>query len=301
MALTLTQFEIKTDKSLGHSTLPPSRHRDDPNFHYRNIGQEKLWVCDELYDNLVQTLGECLKPVSEKPSNSNNTNHHDNNKRIGSLELNNEEVEIICEALSPCYKKGHRNALILALSGLLRKTGTTFESALNVVQTLAKDDEEKRTRVATLEEAYKKDPRDVCGAKYFLKTIEGLVPNARDILHKISIIIGKGNRIQRLTRDIMKEYVFKTKKDNEDIYYYDSENGLYVSGGEPLIKELCELLDPEVTTHELQEIINHVKRRSYEDRSKFDTEIDLVNFRNCIVNIHTGEQCEHSPDRLFLT
>jgi len=36
------EFEIKTDNTLGHSTLPLSRHRADANFHYQSIGQNKL-------------------------------------------------------------------------------------------------------------------------------------------------------------------------------------------------------------------------------------------------------------------
>lgn len=41
------EFEIKTDKSL--STLPPSRHRKDPDFRYKNTGQNRLFVADKLY------------------------------------------------------------------------------------------------------------------------------------------------------------------------------------------------------------------------------------------------------------
>ena len=38
------EFEIKTDKSRGHCTLPPSRHRDDLNFVYKNYGQNKIMI-----------------------------------------------------------------------------------------------------------------------------------------------------------------------------------------------------------------------------------------------------------------
>ena len=33
------EFEIKTDKSLGHATLPPSTHRNDKTFRYSHIGR----------------------------------------------------------------------------------------------------------------------------------------------------------------------------------------------------------------------------------------------------------------------
>lgn len=56
------EFEIKTDKGSGHSTLPPSTHRSDPQFRYSHVGrQEKIAVLDELYDILIELVSECLK------------------------------------------------------------------------------------------------------------------------------------------------------------------------------------------------------------------------------------------------
>ncbi|MGC2575780.1 MAG: hypothetical protein WA364_30105, partial [Candidatus Nitrosopolaris sp.] len=44
------EFEIKTDKGSGHCTLPPSTHRDDPQFRYSHVGREdKIAVLDDLY------------------------------------------------------------------------------------------------------------------------------------------------------------------------------------------------------------------------------------------------------------
>ncbi|PWU80464.1 MAG: hypothetical protein DLM72_12080 [Candidatus Nitrosopolaris wilkensis] len=59
------EFEIKTDNTSGHSTLPPSRHRDDANFHYQSIGQETIAIQDGLYDGISKLLSDCLK--NKKP------------------------------------------------------------------------------------------------------------------------------------------------------------------------------------------------------------------------------------------
>jgi hypothetical protein len=40
------EFEIKSGKDSGHCTLPPSIHREDANFHYKNYGQQKLFVSE---------------------------------------------------------------------------------------------------------------------------------------------------------------------------------------------------------------------------------------------------------------
>jgi P4 family phage/plasmid primase-like protien len=294
------KFEIKTDKSSGHSTLPPSSHRDDPNFHYMNIGQEKLGVCDELYDKLVKTLGDCLKANSaeETGSGASRRSHHDHSSNNYS-EIDNENINIICKVLSPCYKKGHRNALVFALSGLIRKSGVSYESALNIIQTLAKDDEERKSRITTLEMAYKRDPAEVCGVRYFLQTFESLTPNANKILDEILGIIGKGiDPVQRLTSSIMNEYIFKTMTDTGEIYYYDGQK--YVPGGEWKINELAESMRPEIKTNQRQEIINHIKYRRGIHRSLFDADPDFLNLQNGLLNIRTGEFKEHSPEHFSL-
>jgi hypothetical protein len=55
------EFEIKTDKGSGHNTLPPSAHRNDPNFRYSHVGRrDKIAIVDELYDILTELLSEYL-------------------------------------------------------------------------------------------------------------------------------------------------------------------------------------------------------------------------------------------------
>lgn len=58
------EFETKGGKCSGHSTLPPSRHREDPSFIYKNYGVQKLFMNDDLYDQLRMTLADCLRPIS---------------------------------------------------------------------------------------------------------------------------------------------------------------------------------------------------------------------------------------------
>ena len=55
------EFEIKTDNSSGVATLPPSRHRDDLNFHYQSIGQNSIAISDDMYDGISKLLADCLK------------------------------------------------------------------------------------------------------------------------------------------------------------------------------------------------------------------------------------------------
>jgi len=289
------EFEIKAEKSC--STLPPSRHREDPDFQYRNTGQHKLFISDKLYDKLVEALRECLETKGNKRKKS-----YDNTG--AQTDLDDKEIQVISSVISPYYKKPRRHPLAFALSGLFHKSNVSKDSTIALMETLAKEDSEqdRRKAIATVEETYQQDPKVVAGSKYLLETLERVTGDhdiAKDILDKIFRIISKGDVIQRLTRNIMNEYVFVTMKDNEEDYYYNGK-GLYVLGGESLINELCELMCPQIKTHELNEVIGHIKRRTYVDRSKFDSNIDVLNLRNGLLDIQSKELQPHTPEYLSI-
>ena len=85
------EFEIKGDKSL--STLPPSSHREDPSFHYKNQGKDMIWISDEFYDRLINALRGCL--LETKRSESVPTYDHKSEQQV---ELNEAEIQIISAA-----------------------------------------------------------------------------------------------------------------------------------------------------------------------------------------------------------
>ena len=74
----------------------------------------------------------------------------------------------------------------------------------------------------------------ICWRPYLLPIDDSGI--AKGILDKIFRIIGKGDPIQWLTRAIMNEHIFKTMTDTEEIYCYDNEKGVYVTGQEWRIK-----------------------------------------------------------------
>jgi P4 family phage/plasmid primase-like protien len=301
------EFEIKTDKKRGHCTLPPSAHRDDVTFRYKNYGQDKIIVSDKLYDEIMKLLAECLKTESEgdnkkyfDPSRKSRIRHSGT-----PIELSDDGVHVILESISPYYKKGCRHNLAYSLSGLCHKYNVTQESATKLIEALAKDDEERKSRLASLDETYKKDPKAVSGSKCLLNILEyatgGENTIAKEILEKIFEIISNGkddDPVLWLTQEITKEFTFKTMKDNEQIYNYDNNKGLYVAGGEWLIKEYCEMMHAEITSHQVQEVINHIKRKTGVDRSQFDSNPDMLNLENGLLNINDKVLSPHSVDYL---
>jgi hypothetical protein len=75
-------------------------------------------------------------------------------------DLTEEDVPNIVVILKPYYQHGNRNDFTMYLSGLMRKEGISFNSALKVIESIAAYDEEKSDRIRTLEETYKKEDLD---------------------------------------------------------------------------------------------------------------------------------------------
>ena len=246
-------------------TLPPSRHRDNPDFHYQCIGQNTISIQDGIYGGILSVLADCLKTKDDKEKWSKKGNRFELKYRNNNtpVDFTDEEIQSICELLRPYYYKGckSRHDIVFGLCGLCHKNNITQESAYNLIEILAKDDEEKKSRLLVLDETYNKDPKDVSGSKQLLAVLEHATGEdriAKDIFQKIfSIITSKRDdqkidHVLQLTDQIMAEYPFKTTKDSEQIYYYDRDKGVYVEGGDWLIKEQCEILYPEIPTYKVQ-------------------------------------------------
>jgi hypothetical protein len=152
------EFEIKTDNSLGLITLPPSRHRDDPNFRYYCVGrQNRIIIDDTLYDRLLDLLkSECL--VTSDSSGNDNDSGKATKSDSGSMFkiLQDDKIHQIISYLRGSFQKGSRNDIVFGLSGLLFKNKISLPCARNLVSLLCDTthDEEKKARVDTLSNTY---------------------------------------------------------------------------------------------------------------------------------------------------
>ena len=312
-----TEFEIKTDISLGLITLPPSRHRDDSNVKYHLIGQNKIKVLDKMYDQLLKILADCLRSANNKLTGQNRSDHKKKNHQGegGGDNQDSEYVEFtlqtIANYLQPFYKKGHRNSIILGLAGLSHKRNLPKEYTTRIIDFLSVNDEERTNRFRTLDDTYNKESKLVSGYVYFLSVLENASGERRiavDMLRKILMSIdwlthqnSQIDCVTLLTQTLMKEFEFKTMNDTKELYYYDSNHGVYVSTGECTIEAQLELLYPEISTYKVQEVLQKIKRRTLTNRDDFDSDEKIINVENGLLNIHTGELKEHSPDFLSTT
>ena len=98
------------------------------------------------------------------------------------------------------------------------------------------------------------------------------------------------------TNFLIERYTFATMKDTDEIYHYDSDRGIYVKGGEVFIKKEFTAMHAYIPTHHVNEIINTIKSKTYIDRNEFDSNIEWLACKDCMVNLKTGEIKPHSPD-----
>jgi putative DNA primase/helicase len=104
------------------------------------------------------------------------------------------------------------------------------------------------------------------------------------------------DKIIESTNYLADRYNFATLKDTDEIYYYDSNRGIYLKGGEILIKSELASMHAYIPSHQVTEIINTIKSKTYIDRKEFDSNIEWLACKDCMINLKTGEMKPHSPD-----
>ena len=127
-----------------------------------------------MYDELLDILKDCLKPKD----NSNHQPREDANQHTH-INLNDDQIEFICELLSPHYRRGYRHHLIYGLSGLLYRYNVSIDSSTLLIQKLSIDDEEKESRLLILNTTYQKTSKEVSGYQYLLSVLENVVTDGK--------------------------------------------------------------------------------------------------------------------------
>jgi len=96
------------------------------------------------------------------------------------------------------------------------------------------------------------------------------------------------------------DYNFITTDDNKEIYYYNG--GRYHSNGDTLIRQLSEEFMEDLTSkHYKNEIEDYIKDKKYVNRFEtFNTDPKLINVKNGVVDVTTGELLPHNPSYHFL-
>ncbi len=105
--------------------------------------------------------------------------------------------------------------------------------------------------------------------------------------------------IESATNRIMNNSKFLTIEETEEIFYY--KHGVYLPGGEKLIeKEAEQMYGYQLNTGSLNQIIGHIKRRTYHKHGELDSNINIINLKNGLYDIEKDLLLEHGSDYLSI-
>ena len=111
--------------------------------------------------------------------------------------------------------------------------------------------------------------------------------------------VDKISLIEETSEIIMSKHRFLTIEESKEMLYY--RDGVYVPGGEVLVEKEAETcIDIDLPMSTLSEIKGHIMRHAYRTDDEIDSDLNIINLKNGLYNIRTGEFKEHSPDYLSI-
>lgn len=107
---------------------------------------------------------------------------------------------------------------------------------------------------------------------------------------------GEGPKAPPIADEILSRMHFRTLEDTEELFWYDE--GIYRPYGEAKVREIVErMCDNHATARLANEVLFHIRARTYISRMVFTPPPDEVWVENGIYNVLTGDLEPFSPDR----
>jgi DNA replicative helicase MCM subunit Mcm2 (Cdc46/Mcm family) len=221
------EFEIKTDKSRGLATLPPSTHRDDQTRQFRYAYEcartDRIAFVPEVYEISTELLEEQLRPTESKvdeTSQKNATKQTDaSNKSTSSAsngtfyDLSEQMIQTTVAYFIRYYINGHRNDFALHFSGATSYAKISKDSAGKILSQIAKNtnDEEIQNRLVTLHATYENGSKgeEITGGPKLAELISTIDSCPLDEARKIVA------SIQTMWRDDIKRQQQKKKREQQ--------------------------------------------------------------------------------------
>lgn len=100
-------------------------------------------------------------------------------------------------------------------------------------------------------------------------------------------------------REILERYNFVTLRENKEIYFYDTIEGIYKPYGNTIIEETCQRLIDKCKNKTVSEIIETIRRQTY--IAQKDLESRIITVQNGILDTKTFELKAHGPEYLSTT
>jgi putative DNA primase/helicase len=104
-------------------------------------------------------------------------------------------------------------------------------------------------------------------------------------------------RIAEVARTIAHEFRFATILESGEMLA--RLEGVYMAGvAESIVKREVELMEPEETNQFFREVLGHIERSSIVEGRLFDSDLDVINLRDGLYHISTGQLSPHIDDYL---
>jgi len=108
------------------------------------------------------------------------------------------------------------------------------------------------------------------------------------------------NPIAEVLDNLCVKYKFITAEDTDEIYFYSQNEGIYKSGEVLIKKEVEDTLNNKATTKIVNEVLNHIRRRSYIPRERINEEgTKYLPVQNGLFNLDTYLLENFTADKIF--
>ena len=99
-----------------------------------------------------------------------------------------------------------------------------------------------------------------------------------------------------------REDEFCTLRDNDHLYVYNHETGIYDDDGEAQVRStLTQRLKEQYRAHDMNEALDHIRGRTLVDKDDLGGPEGLIAAKNCVIDLYEQTSREHSPDYRFLS
>ena len=100
-----------------------------------------------------------------------------------------------------------------------------------------------------------------------------------------------------LVEEILYRYHIATIEETDEMLW--CSQGVYIPGAEQKIQaELQTLAQFDLDNHTRSEVMRTIRSMTYKPREEFDKDANILNLKNCLLNVETGEFSEHSWEYL---
>jgi len=101
---------------------------------------------------------------------------------------------------------------------------------------------------------------------------------------------------------LYREESFANLKENEVLYAYDDDLGIYDSDGEAVVREhLTVGLEEQYRSHTKNEVLEQIRGRTTLSKDEMGGPAWTIAAENCVIDLDAAEQRQHSPDYRFMS